>query len=97
MEFCKELLIADYAILLALLGCMVWLAYEEKAIDGIATATISWMAQIAVSSGFYYWKAKAENTIKLPIYMLKNLPKDMKERADPNEIISTIMGMNSNH
>lgn len=50
-------------------------------------------AQIAVSSGFYYWKAKAENLLKMPIQLLDDLPEDMRERADPNQIIASVIGM----
>lgn len=53
----------------------------------------AWIAQLAVSSGFYYWKAKAENLIKMPITLLDDLSDDMKEKADPNQIIASVLGM----
>ena len=53
----------------------------------------AWIAQIAISSGAYYWKAKAENLIKMPIQLLKDLPADMRAQADVNQIIESVIGM----
>jgi hypothetical protein len=93
MEFCKKLLIADYAVLLLLI-----LLFLVPSIDktNLALVIVAWIAQIAVSSGFYFWKAKAENLVKLPLYMLEHLPEDMKEKADPNQIIASIIGIGHN-
>lgn len=35
----------------------------------------------------------AEKLVKMPIQMLKDLPEDMKEKADPNQIIASVIGM----
>lgn len=91
--FSKWLLIADYAVLVVLLVCLVVLSYQEKDTTNLAVVTAAWIAQIAVSSGVYYWKAKSENLLKLAIQMLKDLPEDMKERADPNQIIASVLGL----
>lgn len=58
-----------------------------------ATVICGWFAVMAVAIGFYYWKAKAENLMKMPIQMLKDLPEDMKEKADPNQIIAAVLGI----
>ena len=91
--FSKWLLIADYAVLAGLLVWLVVLSNQEKDTTNMAVVIAAWIAQIAVSSGFYYWKAKSENLVKMPIQMLKDLPEDMKEKADPNQIIESVLGI----
>ena len=91
--FSKKLLIADYAILLLLIG-----AFFVPEIDkgNLAIVICAWIAQIAISSGCYYWKAKSENLIKMPLQLLDDLPEDMRERADPNQIIASVLGIGTN-
>ena len=57
----------------------------------------AWIAQVAISTGAYYWKAKAENLVKLPLLLLAELPKDMRERADPNAIIVAVLGIGTHN
>lgn len=91
--FSKKLLIADYVVLTVLLVWLVVFSYQGKDTANLAIVIVAWIAQLAVSSGFYYWKAKSENLIKMPIQMLKDLPEDMKEKADPNQIIASVLGL----
>lgn len=93
-EFSKKLLIADYAILFLLL-----IGYVIPSVDtqNLAIIIAAWIAQIAISSGAYYWKSKSENLVKLPIAMLKDIPEDMRERADPNQIIDSVLGIGTNN
>lgn len=92
--FSKKLLIADYTILVLLV-----LLFLVPVIDksNLAIVLVAWVAQIAVSSGCYYWKAKAENLIKMPMQLLEDLPEDMRERADPNQIIASVLGIGTNN
>lgn len=95
--FSKKLLIADYVILV-LLMVLLMVPYIDK--TNLALVIVAWIAQIAVSSGCYYWKAKAENLIKMPLSLLEDLPEDMREKADPNQIIASVLGIgtsNNNH
>ena len=62
-----------------------------------ALIVVAWIAQIAISSGAYYWKSKSENLVKLPIAMLNDLPEDMREKADPNQIIASVLGIGTNN
>ena len=87
------MLIADYAVLAVLLVWLVVFTYHGKDTSNLAMVIAAWIAQLAVSTGFYYWKAKAENLVKMPIQMLKDIPEDMKERADPNQIIASVLGL----
>lgn len=86
MEFGKKLLIADYMVLLALI--IVQMIFRDIDFSAI---TIAWMAQIAVSSGAYYWKAKHENRMKVPINVIKSLPKNMRSEIDLTQIIVAIV------
>lgn len=91
--FSKKLLIADYAILLLLI-LMFFMPSIDK--DNLSMVLATWIAQIAISSGCYYWKAKAENLVKMPVLLLNDLPEDMRERADPNQIIASVLGIGTN-
>lgn len=93
MCFSKKLLIADYTILILLL-LLFLLPDADK--TNLAIVLVAWIAQIAISTGAYYWKAKAENLVKLPIVMLKDIPEDMREKVDPNSIIASVLGIGTN-
>ena len=92
--FSKRLLIADYVILLLMLAAF--------AVPGLDTSNwglivVAWITQLAISTGAYYWKSKAENLVKLPIAMLKEIPEDMREKADPNTIIASVLGIGTSN
>lgn len=91
--FSKKLLAADYGILILLIAAFIVFTFMGKDTTNLAIVIGSWIAQLAVSSGFYYWKAKSENLVKMPIQMLYAIPEDMKEKADPNQIIASVLGM----
>ena len=86
--FSKKLLIAEFMVLVLMLG-LKWIDATHE----WATEICGWFGVMAVSTGFYYWKAKSENLVKMPIQMLKDLPEDMKEKADPNQIIASVLGL----
>ena len=93
MEFSKKLLIADYAVLVLMI--LVFFAFSLSGHDtsNCSIVVSAWIAQIAVSTGAYYWKAKAENLVKLPLLLLAELPEDMREKSDPNAIIEAVLGI----
>lgn len=94
MCFSKKLLIADYTILILL---MLLFLLPEADKTNLAIVLVAWIAQIAISTGAYYWKAKAENLVKLPIVMLKDIPEDMREKVDPNSIIASVLGIGTSN
>ena len=94
MCFSKKLLIADYTILILLL--LLFLLPEADKTN-LSIVLVAWIAQIAISTGAYYWKAKAENLVKLPIVMLNDIPADMRERIDPNSIIASVLGIGTSN
>ncbi len=94
MCFSKKLLLADYVVLLVMV--LMFLSPDTDK-PSLSIITAAWIAQIAISSGAYYWKAKSENLVKLPITMLKDIPDDMREKADPNQIIASVLGIGTNN
>ncbi len=92
--FSKRLLIADYVILVLLLGGFFVPSLDTMNWSIVVTA---WIAQLAISTGAYYWKAKAENLVKLPLLLLADLPEDMREKSDPNQIIASVLGIGTHN
>lgn len=95
-SFSKRLIVADYAVLAILLAASIILSVRQVAVDGLVSVTVAWIAQIAVSSGFYYWKAKHENLVKMPLQLIDGLSDEMKEKADPNAIIESVLANGRN-
>ena len=62
--FSKKMLIADYLILVQMVAVFMYFTYTGKDTSNCAIVIGAWIAQLAVSSGFYYWKAKNENLHK---------------------------------
>lgn len=87
----------DYWILAVMLAILVILILLDRSATEWAIATGAWIAQIAISTGAYYWKLKSENLVKLPILLQKDLPEDMREKADPNQIIASVLGIGTNN
>lgn len=55
-----------------------------------------WATQLGISSGAYYVLVKAERKIELPIRLLNDLPKDIKEQVDVTEIITSVLSCTDN-
>ena len=54
----------------------------------IAVILTAWIAQLGISSGAYYFMCKSDHAKEIPAQMIKDLPKDMREKiSDPTEII----------
>lgn len=79
-------MIVDYLILIVLFLCTI--IFPD--IDFV-TIDVAWMAQIAVSSGFYYWKAKSENRTKVPIKVIQSLPEEVRGELDMTQVITSII------
>lgn len=86
IEYGKLLLVMDYLMMIVL----IYLTVKYPNIDFI-TLDVAWIAQIGVSSGFYYWKSRSENRVKVPVAVIKSLPNSMKHDLDLNQIITTII------
>lgn len=91
--FSKLMMIADYVIFFLLLYQLREDVIAARDATFQAAVVAAWVVQLGASSAVYYLKAKSENLLKLAIQMLKDLPEDMKERADPNQIIASVLGL----
>ncbi len=85
-EFSKVLLFVDYLIMIVL----IFLTIKFPEVDFI-TLDVAWIAQIGVSSGFYYWKAKADNRVKVPVKVLQDLPRNIRNKVDWTQVIVSII------
>ena len=81
-EFSKKLLFADYIIFIVLI--ILTILYPE--VDFI-TLDVAWIAQTGISATAYYWKTKSDNKTKIPIRMIKSLPKEMRDDVDVTQIM----------
>lgn len=86
-EFSKKLLVVDYLIFFLLLFAALYLRdyYDFSAV------VIAWCAQLGVSQAAYYWKAKSENRVKVPIKVIETLPDDIRKELDMTEVITSII------
>ena len=86
-EFSKKLLYVDYFIFfLLLVSALVLRDYFD-----FSAVIIAWCAQLGVSQTAYYWKAKSENRVKVPIKVIESLPDDIRKELDMTEIITNII------
>lgn len=81
--FSKRMIILDYLfmVILIILSCFKY---------DLVSLAIAWTAQLAISTGFYYWKAKNENRIKIPMDIVKSLENANCE-LDLTQIITTLI------
>ena len=86
MEFSKKLLIGDYVVLFGLFICAV--IFQSVDFTAIICA---WIAQLGISSGAYYWKAKNENRTKVPLKVIEPLPEDIRAQLDLTQVITSIV------
>lgn len=63
-------------------------------IFGIFLST--WIVQLGVSSGAYYVLIKSEHKMELPIQLLNDLPKDVKEQIDLTQVITSVLSSTDN-
>lgn len=86
LEFSKKLLIVDYLILGVLFVCSV--IFQE--VD-FTTVICAWIAQLGISSAAYYWKAKNDNRVKVPIKVIESLPQEVRDQVDLTQVITSII------
>ena len=78
MEFSKKLLIADDAILALMVAAFFVFNLNGHDTGNCSIVVSAWIAQVAIGTGAYDWKAKAENLVKRPLLLLVELPKDIR-------------------
>ena len=87
-------MVLDYVVLVAMLAMYAVPGFDTS---NWGVIVVAWIAQIAISTGAYYWKSKAENLVKLPIQLLADIPEDMREKTDPNQIIASVLGIGTHN
>lgn len=60
-------------------------------LDGFGVLLGIWIAQLGISSGAYYVLIKSEHKIQLPMQMIKELPDEILDKVDVNELITTVL------
>lgn len=60
-------------------------------LDGFGVLLGSWVIQLGVSSGAYYYMSKSDHKIELPIKMINTLPEEIKEQVNMNDLITTVL------
>lgn len=83
VEFSKKILYCSYCIAVSLTLCMVVGMFLQIDVIPLENVTLASWGEVTVANGFYYWKARKENEIKL----MKSLPKHMRDQIDANQII----------
>lgn len=86
MEFSKKLLIFDYLLFIILCICAIIIPIID-----FSTIIIAWITQLGISSTAYYWKAKNENKIKVPMKVIESLPDEVRQEIDLTQIITAII------
>jgi len=72
MEFSKKILIASWCATVILTITVVIGSFLSLSMDAVSViASLSW-AELTAAHGFYYWKAKNENRIKITQQMMKD-------------------------
>lgn len=82
MEMSKKILIAHIFAWIILTGVGIVLAWYREDSSVLRIVTTGTMSGLSVATGFYFWKARRENEIKLKaIYKENFVPETSEERA----------------
>lgn len=61
-------------------------------LDGFGTFLSVWITQLGISSYAYYSLVKRERKMEMPMMLLEDLPKEIKDELDMTTIITTVLG-----
>lgn len=61
-------------------------------LEGFVTFFSIWISQLAISSYAYYSLVKRERKMEMPMMLLEDLPKEIKDELDMTTIITTVLG-----
>lgn len=62
----------------------------------IGTILGIWAGQLAISSAAYYVMSKSDHKIQLPIRFLNELPKDIQDKVDMTQVITSVLSYTDN-
>lgn len=88
MTTSKKIILASYAMGIALSAALVFGAVKGYDMTTVGIAAGAAYAEIAASNAFYFWKAKKENIMKIAIGCVKDNP----EQADKMAAIIAALG-----
>ena len=72
----KTILVVNFIVAILLTVAVVVGAYLQIDMSPLTAIAVGWDGQLAVSVGFYYWKAKNENRSKYAMKLVKDLAKE---------------------
>ena len=56
----------------------------------------TWVIQLGVSSGAYYFMCKSDHKIQLPMQLVNEIPENIREQVDLTQIITTVLTSTDN-
>lgn len=65
-------------------------------VSTLVTICSVWAAQLAVSSGSYYILIRSDHKIEYPIRMIGELPDDIKDKVDYDNLIANVLSNTGN-
>ena len=65
-------------------------------LDTYGVVLSAWIIQLGVSSGAYYVLTKSEHKMQLPMQLINDLPKDIKDQVDLTQIITSVLSNTGN-
>ena len=77
LEFSKIILIVAYVTSVIFTVVAAWLGVYGD-LSSFANIVLAIWGMTTMGVGFYYWKAKAENIVKIS----KNIPEELKQHLD---------------
>lgn len=86
-EFSKKILLVELIVLSILIVCAV----KNPTFDGWGGIVCAWIANIGLSTTAYYWKARTENRVKIPVAVIESLPQEMLDKINLTEVITAIV------
>ncbi len=85
-EFSKIILIVELLVMIALIVCAI--KVPEVGFDTIICA---WVGVIGASVAAYYWKARTENRVKVPLKVVESLPESIRKDIDLTQVVVAII------
>lgn len=76
MQTSKLILLADFTVAILLTAAVAVGAFLGRDVSQVAAVAVGWDGQLAVATGFYFWKAKNENRSKYAMKLVKQLAKE---------------------
>lgn len=73
MQTSKLILLIDFLIAIFLSLAVIVGAFLQVEVSPITAIAVGWDAQLAVATGFYYWKSKNENRSKHAMKLVRQL------------------------